>query len=129
MLPKNDVALLVENGPFYTDVDTIRSAIVAEERRLEAILNSETLRHFSRRIEYWDLLIRVLKSGGNNSVGLNDIALLCKSGTMHPHSLTKFLRETISAGLVYTEEGNPRDKKVVRASAQLITDFVSLTQQ
>jgi hypothetical protein len=106
--------------------DKIQFAIDAELGRLNTTLKSEALRRFSRRIEYWDLLITILENRGSNLIGLNDIVLQCKSGTMHPHSLTRFLREQMSAGLIYAEEGDRRDKKVIRASEQLISDFLSL---
>ncbi len=109
-------------------LDRLELAIGTEERRLSAMLGSEALRRFSRRIEHWDLLLRILEQRDNNCVGLNDIVLRCKSGTMHPHSLAKFLREQISAGLVYAEEGDRRDKKVIRASDQLISEFLMLSK-
>jgi hypothetical protein len=109
------------------DPDAVLESIIAsEEVRFDLIKSSPDLRAFSRRIEHWELLLRILQSRDNLSLGLNDLPSLCQLGGMHDHSLTRFLREQVAAGRLYTVVGDRRDKKVVRASSKLIEQFSRL---
>lgn len=112
-----------------TDLSEIEVALREEEDRLRHIFSSATLRPFVRRVEYWDLLIRIIEIRNDKSTGLNDIASLSRYGTMHHHSLTKFVREQVAAGNFYIEEGDRRDKKIVRANDELIMDFLAISRK
>lgn len=94
--------------------------------KMISLAEMESLRGFTRRIEYFEILLRVLQNRESNSVGLNELPSLCRFGTMHHQSLTKFIRDQVAAGTLYVEQGDRRDKKVVRASEATIADLTRL---
>lgn len=115
----------------YTEIveqlHLIDEFIQRENQRLGFISKTTSLRSFSRRIDYWELLLRIMENRSSKDTGLNEIPSLCRYGGMHQHSLARFLREQIAAKLIYTEVGNRRDKKVLRPSEQLVSDLVDFS--
>jgi hypothetical protein len=114
---------IVDNRPIDALLDKL---LLIEERKLSEISEMDNLRGFTRRVEYWELLIRVLQNRDSFSVGLNELPSLCRYGSMHHQSLAKFIRDQIAGGTLVVEAGDRRDKKVVRASEQTMVDFVRL---
>ena len=119
----------MRHGDFLTGQDhsALQRSVIAEERRLQLISTLPGLKNFSRRIEHWEMLIRILQQEGSRSIGLNEIPRLCRHGSMHHHSMAKFLRDQVAVGLLVVEEGDRSDKKILRANDLLASSFLSLT--